>query len=317
MRAVVGRVALLLGVFALVAGAIAIFWGKDAAYRIPMNTDSYTRLTGEASGQLAKSETPVPVTYIVHTQVDPKKSNDDVISMIQTKCMATTADYCIDENGKFVLAGDDPQIVNIGQDKFALDRSTGLPVQDQGKYVTDTAAVEPYQGVVVKFPFNTEKKDYDYWDGTVGKAVVAHYKGTRTIEGLQTYRFDVDIPSQDAEIAADTQGTYAATQSVWVDPKTGAFIDQKRTQNVALPDGTKLLDVQVSYTDDTVKNNVATAKDNGRSLFLIGTIGRFVAPAVGVVLILLGLFLLRRRRTTSTDGSHRTPVARGVTLTKS
>ncbi|MFI2708177.1 DUF3068 domain-containing protein, partial [Nocardioides sp. CER28] len=288
-----------------------IFWGKDAAYRIPLDTDSYTRLTGEASGQLAKSETPVPVTYIVHTQVDPKKSDNDVISMVQTKCMATTEAYCIDAKGKFVLAGDDPAIVNIGQDKFALDRTTGFPVANQSKYVTDSDSVDSYQGVVVKFPFNTEKKDYDYWDGTLGHAVTAHYKGTKFVDGLKTYRFDVSIPTQDAEIAAGTQGTYAATQTVWVDPKTGSFIDQEGTQTVALPDGTKMLDVSVSYTDGTVKNNVDTAKSNKRSLWLIGTGARFIAPVVGIVFVILGVFLLRRRPSSPAEQEQRTPVGAG------
>ena len=305
MRTVVARLAIVLGVFALVVGAVAIFWGKDAAYRIPLDTDSYTRLTGEASGALAKSDTPGPVSYIVHTQVDPKHSDDDVIAMTQTSCMATTTEYCLDDKGNFVLAQDNPAIVNTNiaaPDKFALDRATGFPVKDQAKYVTDTAAVLPYAGVVVKFPFDVEKKDYDYWDGTLGKAVTATYKGTKKIDGLETYRFDVSIPKQDATIAADTQGSYAATQSVWVDQKTGAFVDQEGTQTVELPDGTKVLDVQVSYTDDTIKANVAKAKDNGQSLFLIDTIARFVAPVVGIILIAVGVFLLRRR--TSGSATH-------------
>jgi len=290
------RLALLLGVFALVAGAIAFFWGKDAAYRIPLNTDSFTRLTGEASGALAKSDTPVPVTYVVHTQVDPKRSNGDVIAMEQTSCMATTDDYCIDGKGQFVLAGDDEAVVNIGHNKFALDRRTGLPVKDQSKYVSDADLTKDYQGVVVKFPFNTEKKDYDYWDSTVGKPVSATYAGSRTIDGLKTYRFDVTVPSQEAEIADDTQGTYEAKQSVWVDPLTGAFVDQEATQTVALLDGTQVLDVKVRYTDGTVKDNVATAKDNGRSLWIVGTGLRVIAPIVGLLLILGGVLLLRRRK---------------------
>jgi hypothetical protein len=298
VRSVVGRLALLLGVFALVAAAVAIFWGKDAAYRIPLNTDSYTRLTGEASGQLAKSDSPVPVTYIVHTQVDPAHSDGDVIAMTQTSCMATTDFYCIDDKGKYVLSQDSDQLVNTNwgsPDKFALDRESGMPVEDQSKYVTDADSVLPYAGVVVKFPFNVEKKNYDYWDGTLLKAVTAEYKGTKTIDGLETYRFDVSVPQQDATIAADTEGTYAATQSVWVDPKTGSFIDQEGTQNVALPDGTLLLDAKVSYTDDTIKANVSTAKSNGRSLWLVDTALRIIAPIVGVILIGLGVFLLRRR----------------------
>lgn len=311
MRGVVGRLALLLGAFALVAAAIAIFWGKDAAYRIPLDTDSYTRLTGQASGALAKSDTPVPVTYVVHTQVDPKKSDGDVISMVQTKCVATTSDFCIDNHGKFVLAADDQAIVSISQPKFALDRHTGLPVADQSKYVTDADAVEPYQGVVVKFPFHTEKKDYPYWDGTVGKAVTAVYQGIKTIDGLKTYRFDVTIPAQDAEVAAGTQGTYEATQSVWIEPTTGAFVDQEGTQKVTLPDGTLVLDIDVRYTDDTVKKNVADAKSNKRSLFVIDRGGRFVAPVVGVVLLVLGAVLVGRRRPAEPAGTQRTPVAAG------
>lgn len=308
MRSVAGRMALLVGAFALVAAAVAIFWGNDAAHRIPMSTDSYTRLTGQASGALAKSDTPVPVTYVVHTQVDPKRSNGDVIAMEQTSCMATTSDYCIDGKGKFVLAATDDAVVNIGHNKYALDRRTGLPVDDQSKYVTDGALVRHYQGVVAKFPFDTQKKDYAYWDGTLGKTVTAHYEGQKTIDGLKTYRFDVSIPSTQAEIAANTKGSYAATQSLWVDPTTGSFIDQTARQTVALPDGTKLLDTSVSYTDGTVKNNVATAKSNKRSLFLVGTVARVVAPILGVVLIVAGVLLLRRRTESNTSAEPTGPV---------
>jgi len=310
VRAVAGRLALLLGVFALVAAAVAIFWGKDAAYRIPLDTDSYTRLTGQASGALAKSDTPVPVTYIVHTQVDPKKSDGDVVSMVQTECVATTTDYCIDEKGNFVLQADDEHVVTISQDKFALDRRTGFPVEDQAKYIGDPASVMPYEGVVVKFPFDTEKKNYDYWDGTLGKAVTATYKGIRTIDGLKTYRFDVAVPSQDAEVAAGTQGTYAATQSVWVDPKTGAFIDQTGTKTVKLADGTNVLDIEARYTPDTVKNNVADAKSNKQSLWLIGTFLPIWAPIIGIGLIVLGVVLIRRRPA-APAAEPRTPVAAG------
>jgi hypothetical protein len=302
---------LLLGAFALVAAAVGIFWGKDAAYRIPLDTDSYTRLTGQASGALAKSDTPVPVTYIVHTQVDPKRSDDDVIAMQQTECVATTADFCIDAKGNFVLESDDEHVVTISQDQFALDRSTGLPVEDQAKYIADPDMVQPYEGVVVKFPFNTEKKNYDYWDGTLGRAVTAEYKGIRTIDGLKTYRFDVAVPAQDAEVAEGTQGTYEATQSVWVDPKTGAFIDQTGTKNVTLPDGTNVLDIEAKYTADTIKTNVSEAKSNHRSLWLVDVLLPYVAPILGIALIIGGIVLLRGRRRETPEQQHQAPVAAG------
>lgn len=295
MRGVVGRLALLLGAFALVAGAVAIFWGKGAAYRIPMSTDSYTRLTGAASGALVKSDTSVPVTYVVHTQVDPKRSNGDVVAVEQTSCMATTAAYCIDDKGAFALAADDPAIVNIGHNKFALDRRKSLPVKDQAKYVSDADLVEPYTGVVIKFPFDTEKKSYPYWDGTLGHAVTATYQGEKTIDGLKTYRFEISVPPTQTEVAEGTQGTYAASQAVWVDPKTGAFIDQQGQQTITLADGTKVLDASVNYTKETVKHNVETARSNKRSLWLVGSLAPIGAPILGVVLIAVGVLLLRRR----------------------
>lgn len=325
MRNIVGRLALLLGVFALVAAGVAQFWGKDAAERTPLNVDSYTRLTGSASGALAKSDLPVPVKYVTHTIADSKASDGKVIAIRQTSCInvASTDDapWCIDGKGNFVLDASDPSIVNIGDKKFALDRKSALPVKDQAKYVKDSSAVQPYEGLVIKFPFHTEKKDYPYWDGTLGRSVTAEYKGERTIDGLKTYEFAVDIPPTQAEVAADTQGTYAATQNIWIDPETGAFVDQKGTQTVTLPDGSSALDIQVSYTDATVKTNVATAKDNGRSLWLVSTLLPIGGLVLGLVLIVAGILLLRRRPG-SHDGAHsaaahdRRSSAGGVTLTK-
>ncbi|UDY22421.1 DUF3068 domain-containing protein [Nocardioides sp. Kera G14] len=297
MRSVFGRVALLLGAFALAASAIAFVWGHDAAHRIPLDVDSVTQLTGTASGALAKSDTPVPVVYTNHTLADSHASTGDVFAAQQVSCMATSAEPCIDDNGDFVLDASDPSIVTIGTNKFALDRRTSMPVEDQAKYVKDSAEVAPYDGVVIKFPFDTEKKDYPYWDGTLGKAVTATYEGTKKIDGLETYEFHVVVPKTDAEIAEGTQGTYQAEQTIWVDPTTGSFIDQTGSQTVALPDGTLLLDADVRYTAETVKKNVDTAKSNTSSLRLVDVVARFGGLVLGVILIALGVFLLRRRAT--------------------
>lgn len=295
MRAVLGRILLFVGAFAVVASVVAIVWGKDAAYRIPLDTDSYSRLTGEASGALAKSDTKVPVTYVVHTQVDPKRSNDDVVAISQASCIALTKEFCIDDKGDFVLDGSDDQIVNIGQKKFAVDRSTGEPVEDQAAYISDSSMVKPYSGVVIKFPFDVKKKDYPYWDSTLNYAVTAKYKGEKKVKGLNTYEFYVEVPTSNAAIADGVFGSYAATQTIWVDPKTGSFIDQQGTQTLKLPDGTEVLDIAVKYTDETVQTNADDAKSNGRSLGLLGTFLRFYAPFIGVILLVAGAVLLRRK----------------------
>lgn len=306
MRAVVGRVALLVGVFALVAAAIAMFWGRDAGRRIPISTESFTRLSGTAAGALAKSDTPVPVTYVIHTQTDPNASTGTVIAMQQVGCMAATADFCIDAQGNFLLASTDPAVVSINTYKFALDRHTGLPVKDQARYIKDTSAIMPYEGIVAKFPFNTEKKTYQFWDGTLQKSVDATFSGTKTIGGVKTLRFDVDVPSTPAEVADGVQGTYEGSQTLWVEPRTGAYIDQAVRQKITLDDGTVVLDADLRYTAQTVKANASDAKGNVRSLWLIDVLARWIGLGVGIVLIALAIVLLRRPRAGSPGERPRT-----------
>lgn len=303
MRVWIGRLAIMLGAFAVVAAAVAMVWGKDAAKRTPLNIDSYTRLTGTASGVLAKSETPVPVKYITHTQVDPDASDDEVVVMDQVGCITVdepgASDWCIDEKGNVVVEDDDPRMVQFSREKFAIDRVSALPVEDQGAYIPDEDAVLPYEGLVTKFPFDVEKKDYEFWDGTLGETILATYEGEREIDGLTTYEFQLSVPATETEIAEGTTGTYEAAQTIWTDPKTGAYVDQKGSQTVTLPDGTVVLDIEVTYTDETVEANVADAKSNGRSLWLLGTALPIGGAILGLVLIAVGLLLQRRRDTGS------------------
>lgn len=302
MRKVFGWLLLLLGAFLLVFAVLAWTWLPDAVMRTPLNTDSYTYLSGSAdklnpaTGEVEN----IPIAYTNHTTVDPKVSDDDVVAFVSTTCIN------IDENDPpMCLKKDDDRLVQNSISTFATDRRTALAV-DNAKYLADGA--EPYQGLVNKWPFNVEKKTYPYWDGTLNKAIDATYEGTRTINGLETYEFSADVPTTDAEILADTQGTYATEQSLWVDPLTGSIIDQNVHQVLKLPDGSTVLDISVKYTDETVKKNVDEAKSNGQLLNLLTKVLPWVALIVGL-LSLVGGFLLLRGSRKGDDGSDGDQVA--------
>lgn len=291
MRIWIGRALLLVGAFALAAAAVATFWGRDAAARTPLNVNTKTVLTGTASGLLAKSDTPVPVKYVNTTRADPKASTDDVVVLVEQKCIVVQKDNPPECPPKDAKGGTDPRVVTEGIEAFAVDRKDALAVKDQKAYVKD--ADTPYAGIIDKFPFDAKKKAYPYWDGTLGKTATASYAGTRKIGGLTTYRYDVTIPTTPNLVIAkaekpgekDTIGSYAATQTIWVDPVTGSFIDQTGTQTVKTPDGSVVLDIDVKYTQGTVDHNVSTAKHNHLILSLIRT----WVPIGGLV---LGLILL-------------------------
>lgn len=320
MRIWIGRILLLLGAFALAAAAVATFWGKGAAARTPLNVNTETVLTGTATGLLAKSDTPVPVKYVNTTRADPKASTGDVIVLVEQECIVVQTDNPPDCPGKDANGVTDPRVVDEpALSVFAVDRRTALAVKDQAAYIKKPAAA--YAGIIDKFPFGAQKKDYPYWDGTLGKTVTAAYQGTKTIGGVTTYRYDVTIPTTPGVVIAkattpggqDTIGSYAATQSIWVDPVTGAFVDQTGTQTIKTPDGTNVLDIDVKYTQGTVDQNVSTVKHNRLILSLIRRWVPIGGLVLGVILLGVGGWLVatarRARRGGGDPSAATTPLA--------
>ena len=297
MRKTLGWLLTVLGAFLLVVAVLGWTWIPSAAKRTPLNIDTYTDLTGQAqklnpaTGELEN----VPVVYQSHTTVDPDKSDDDVVAFVNTKCVNIDRD-----DPPPCLEGEDDRVITNSIDTFATDRQTALAVDD-AKYLADGAV--PHVGLVNKWPFDTEKKTYPYWDGTLGKAVDATYEGTKDYDGLETYEFSVVVPPTSAEILKDTQGTYETTQTLWVDPVTGSIIDQSGSQVLMLESGTTVLDIEVAYTDKTVQANVDDAKANGKLIGLMTGVLPWVALVLGLVLLVVGLMLARSRRPATEAGA--------------
>ena len=307
MRKWAALLLIFLGAFLVVTAGVAKFWGQDAAERTPLNVDTYTYLTGEAdklnpeTGELEH----VPVKYQSLTQADPDKSDGDVVAFVNTKCVNIDRDDpppCLPDT-------DDRLIINV-VDTFATDRHTALSVNDS-KYLGKDAV--PHEGLVNKWPFNAEKKTYPYWIGTLEKAVNAEYVGTRDIDGLETYEYDLNVPETEAEVLEGTPGTYSTAQKTWVDPKTGSIIDQEGGQILKLEDGSTILDINVAYTDDTVQTNVDDAKSNGKSLTMIGTIVPIVGLVLGLIFLAVGGLFIRNARS---RGRRVASTSSSVTLSK-
>lgn len=294
MKSWAGRVTLLVGAFLLIAGAIAAFWAGGAAKRTPLDTDSWTRLTGEANGVLVNADDTSkvePVKYWVHTQVDPDASTGDVVVFEETSCIMVDVDNPPTET---CVQADDDRLVNTAREIFATDRKTAEAVADQAKFIPNSEVA--YQGLINKFPFGTEKRDYDYWDGTLGTTVKAEFQEETEIDGLTVYKFQVTIPQTDTEISAGTDGTYEASQTLWVDPVTGAFINQEGSQILATTDGTVALDIKVAYTAETVAKNVTDTKANVKTLNMISVVLPIVGFVGGLLLIALGFFLINKNK---------------------
>lgn len=208
-------------------------------------------------------------------------------------------------------------------DRVAFDRHTGEAVQCCGTF-TSTSADESgesirntigFDGLYFKFPFQTEKKTYQFWDGSLGEATDIEFKDTETIEGLEVYRFEQVIPPTDvADIYApaslfglDEEGEvsldriYSNTRTLWVEPETGVIIRGQEDQlAVATYEGEEvatLTDVVIGYNDETISDNVETYSSLATQLKVVRIWAPIVLGILGLVLLLVGISIMRRRRT--------------------
>ena len=295
MRKIFGWVLLALGAFLLVVALTAMVWAPGQVKRTPLDTDSATHLTGTAdklnpaSGDVESLD--VKATSI--TKADSKRSDDEVIVFVNTLCLV------IDEGDvPDCVDADDPEkrLISASTDVFATDRSDAMAVN--GKYLP--AGAEEKEGLINKWPFDAEKKDYPYWDGILNAPVDAVYESTETLEGLETYKYHVVVDEQPAEVVDGIEGVYTQDKYLWIDPVTGSIINQTQQEVRALEDGSVLLDLDLAFTEEQVTDNVESAKDSGgridlitRTVPLVGFIGGALALLAGAYLVFAG----RRRET--------------------
>jgi Porin PorA len=190
------------------------------------------------------------------------------------------------------------------QERVVLDAHTGEAVRwnpsgddNSGEYISTTlektdrlepdqgsALFKGHEGLVLKFPFGTEKKTYKFWDSTLRKAFPIQFKDEATIDGLKVYVFEQEVPQQEVPLAkplmvpgnlvdepgrdsVEVQRTYKNTRTLWIEPITGAIIKGQEQQHatIAYNGEDKLIATQVTiaYDDATVTKNVKGATENG------------------------------------------------------
>jgi len=298
VRKVIAGLLLGLGSFLLVAALTVVLWGDNAVKKTPLDTNSVTDLSGTAdklnpaTGEVESLD----VKAASVTQADSDLSDDNVVVFVSTTCLVIDegdVPQCVDST--------DDRLVSASSDVFATDRHTAEAVNGS-EYLPPSA--EEKSGLINKWPFDAQKKDYTYWDGLLGEAVPATYDGTETIDGLETYRYHVLIENAPAEVVTDIDGVYSQDKYLFIDPTTGAIINQTQHEVRELEDGSTQLDMNLAFTDDQVASNASDAKDNGRQLGLLTNTLPLVGFIGGAIALLAGAFLLivsRRRQEPATE----------------
>jgi hypothetical protein len=222
--------------------------------------------------------------------------------------------------------------INRSESRIALDRVSGAAVPWSGQCYndvkvdkSDNAGCKPgnieFTGQLYLFPFGTQKKTYQYYDGSLRKALPMTYQGEEKFDGLPTYRFQQVVPQQDLPTDAETMSgllgflapwgksatmSYQATRTMWVEPMTGAIVGYKEQQHRELiPDtgsSVTILDATFQYNQATLKAVGDQTKDGRFQLLLLGRYLPIGLLVVGLVAALFG-YLVTRRATAA--GVHR------------
>lgn len=227
-----------------------------------------------------------------------EKASDDVVVWFTTTTRQT----------------EDGTVVQQSMARTAMDAATAeaRPCCESFAEVVDEAIADDRRtGLVLKFPFGTEQRSYQVWDSTLGKPVKADFRGTEDVDGVTAYRFVTEVPATvvgTEEVVAESIGlpgegtvttdrSYAVARTLYVEPRTGAILDEVRDVTETLTrDGAvvrTLFDGRLSYTDEQVRANAEKYGDRAAQLTLVEVTLPVVAVAAGLA-CLLGAFLLRQ-----------------------
>ncbi|MBB2941187.1 hypothetical protein FB565_000891 [Actinoplanes lutulentus] len=326
MKARLGAVLFGIGVFAVVIAAGLAFYVAPTVARLPYDLKLCTKTVTEDC--LRPSVAEATNAQFLYTTGSPTPEvaikSGTLRSTTEISPLADTTNDVFGEGDSVVWRGlgttvwsERGEMISQYEALIALDRDTASAVEWNGQALNDTEspASVSFQGQLYKFPFGTEKKNYEYFDRDLRKALPIEYKGTEDIQGLEVYKFEQVIPETDLGFTSErvasligafaptaTAGTvnYSNTRTIWVEPTTGQFIkvseQQRKTfvPNVGTP--VQLLNGDFVYTEDTVTNNVQSTSDTKSQVLLISRWLPLGVVVLGAILLVLGLWMVTTGR---------------------
>jgi hypothetical protein len=303
MKRVAGAILLGLGLFSLVLAPLVWFYVAPSVAKVKLNQKAVTVSEAENVTYLAvsaekgaeiKTGQSIRATRTVHGDV--KSGNDDRVVFDVSVVIENSADDAL---------------IRANLDRLAMDRRTSEAIKCCRENI-DGKPVE-HKGISYKFPFDTQKKTYAYFDTTAKTTFPMKFKGEDKIKGLDVYKFEQPITDQNIEerevpgslfgktapgnVKADL--IYNNTRTVWVEPVTGSIVRGQEEQKQLLRhegEDTVVFEALLAFNDKTVTDQVKTAEENKASVTAITTTIPLVLLVAGVLFAIIGAILARRPR---------------------
>jgi hypothetical protein len=327
-----------LGAALLTAALLLTTYTAGKIEKIPLNIDK-TLVSGGTGTALDPAS--LSATRFVIDRDVPVVSQQAIT--VETPANAQVVTFQVGTSVRRTDRQQDSGLLLAMVDTVTLDRRTAEAVSDDerpGGSVQKPRTFEddkpstnialPHEGLTYRFPFNTEKKSYPFFDAIAQKPFDANYDGEDDVNGLSTYRFTQNVGydadgklvdpikyaslydrNEDGEVTARAElwglpgdpyepitmtRFYAAQRTFWVDPVTGVIVRSEEHANhyyardPLLPE-MALADYKVTSTEQTVESQVATARDERDRVALWSRILPISFAAAGLI-ALIGAGLL-------------------------
>lgn len=302
MRRVTGYAAFTVGLTLVFLAPLLRFYVTPRVEKAP--TDILERSVAEGTGRYfiisqATLSEPRRLRNITITKADPERSTSELFVGTQ---FSRTIDL------------DTGQDIDYSLETYVMDRRTG-------EAVDHPAQDPPKEGFTLKLPFGVERDQvYPFYDSTARRAFPARFVRTDEVEDLDVFVLVSEAPDTVIDEGVEVPGFivgrpeeptvvvdrhYTAVTTLWVEPETGAilkgaqramqwFEDQDGNRTVLSETDFATTPERVREVADKIKNGFAG--HSGLTLLRVQKIWvPIFGPVAGVILVVVGLVLLRRR----------------------
>ncbi|MET7753163.1 DUF3068 domain-containing protein [Streptomyces sp. NPDC005389] len=311
MRRRAGLVLLALAVFCVAMAPTLRWYAFPRLAKIPPNQYQETVLEAQ------------PATLLDYSTLKAEKV--DKITIIQTLKGNVEESRRIERDaGRDVvvwdalayITGPDGKMVSKIPERYIFDAHTQDPVNATGESVDGDPVRR--EGIEFKWPFLTEKRDYQYFDAQTRTSSPIHYKGTRTFRGMEVYYFEQTIPWTKVpmpksmpvkippEVIAESGLTrwYTTKRMFWIEPVTGAPVNGEEIHKEELRNAKALMGVDtltvfeghVKMREDYIKSVGEMVASNRLTVLLLVSYVPWSLTFFALLLLALALWLEARSR---------------------
>ncbi|MCX5597564.1 DUF3068 domain-containing protein [Streptomyces phaeochromogenes] len=220
-------------------------------------------------------------------------------------------------DGLSYVQGPDGKMVSKFPERYIFDAHTQEPVHATGEMVDGNPVKR--EGIEFKWPFLTEKRDYEYFDAQARITAPIHYEGERDFRGVNVYYFEQTIPwtkvpfpkimpvegiTPESVAKTGTTRWYTTVRRFWVEPTTGAPVYGEEIHKEELRGGTLLggrekvtaFAGHVKMREDYIRSTVDLVKSQRLLVLLMTSYLPWGFLILGAGLLSLSLYLEARSR---------------------